>query len=315
MHSFQPPLGSLSRLTARILSGWQHPALGDLRQTPDHRLHSTVGQDPVRAPTSQFVPPTSQTEAVNAQNPLLPDQPNRQMPTPKQAQLSEQEALGWPRARMGPARSWAEPSPFQMWWGHGPEHGPGYRPCGHGKRRHRPFVAQELWAALNPAARKRNGPAKWGTDSSKTPEIHEGPLLGPARAPSKVYLVLQSTQRNLCVPLFRATRSAPTPHGWAQPCGQPTQSVLEAPQCPDPELLGQRRVRGLVQPWWPSTHHQLLDRCSNNNLGSEWDCKFNFNNMGAPVEMSQKVTFWSVFTYSALNTSSSTHLTEDHTKG
>ena len=133
MHSFQPPLGSLNRLTARILLGWQHPALGDLRQTPDHRLHSTVGQDPVRAPTSQFVPPTSQTEAVSAQKPLLPDQPNRQMPTPKQAQLSEQEALGWPQARMGPARSWAEPSLFQMWWGHGQNTGPDTGPVDMGR--------------------------------------------------------------------------------------------------------------------------------------------------------------------------------------
>ena len=155
------------------------------------------------------MPPTSQTKAVSAQKPLLPDQPNGQMPTPKQAQLSEDEALGWPRARMGPARSWAEPSPFQMWWGHKPGHGP----CGREKRGHGLFVAQEPRAALNPAGRKRNSPAESCTDPGKTPEIHEGPLLGPARIPSKVYLVLQSTQRNPCVPLFQATQSGPTLHG------------------------------------------------------------------------------------------------------
>lgn len=121
-----------------------------------------------------------------------------------------------------------------------------------------------------------------------------------------------STQRSPCVPLFWATQSGPTLHGWAQPRRQPTQSVLEAPRCPHPELLGQKACQGIGTALMT---HQLLDRYSNNNLGSERDCKFNYNNMGALVEMSQKVTFLSVFTYSALNISSSTYLTEDHTKG
>lgn len=62
--------------------------------------------------------------------------------------------------------------------------------------------------------------------------------VSPARVPSKVYLVLQSTQRNPCVPLFQATQSKPTLHGWARLCEQPTRSVLEAPHCSHPELLG-----------------------------------------------------------------------------
>ena len=70
---------------------------------------------------------------------------------------------------------------------------------------------------------------------------------------------------------------------------------------PRQELLGRQVCQDICPSLdYPSTHHQLFDGCSNNNLGSERDQKFNFNNVGALVEMSQKVNFLSVFIHSVM---------------
>lgn len=263
----------------------------------------TVGPWPL-GPASQ----SAQTKAVSAQEPLA-DKPHGQIPSHKQAQLAGDEALGWPQARRGQHGAGQSTVLLQMWWGHSP------------------VYEGRTWALCDPGATSRPWPGSY-KETSQVPVTEELTQVkpqdsgGPAAWPTQgslqglVYLVLQWTQRNPCVYSWQLRADQRCRDGLGPGSCPPGQ---RGPSAHTPTPTGTPRAEVVPgyphQPLLPITRHQLFDRCSNDNLGSERDWKFLISSTWELSSKASKLPFYLYsFSHVVLNTSWSTYLTDDHKK-